>query len=222
MTKKNRLADILEDLDEVDDAIIEDRVAHTTSAPPGEGFSLDRVSLCAMDEIDKKLESLVGKEEYQSVLMPPSNISFDSLQLFSLTHDLNTHINEIGEKALQEAKEHRDQQRRLADIEKELISLSTAAQLEMESPSLTGQQLHALLDQCRHTMSRAALETDSLSQSNSPRDVIISTQPCLDDAVLKSLLDQARAEGIVSRSERTSTQPDDNSSAVRQSGESYP
>jgi len=33
--EKNRLADILEDLDEVDDAIIEDRVAHTTSAPPG-------------------------------------------------------------------------------------------------------------------------------------------------------------------------------------------
>ena len=41
------------------------------------------------------------------------------------------HITEIGERALQETREYREQQRRLADIEQELANLSTAVQSEV-------------------------------------------------------------------------------------------
>ena len=43
----------------------------------------------------------------------------------------NDHITEIGERALQETREYREQQRRLADIEQELANLSTAVQSEV-------------------------------------------------------------------------------------------
>ena len=45
------------------------------------------------------------------------------------------------------------------------------------------------------------------SVQSTARESVVSTQPQLDQSVLKSLLDQARAEGIVSRSEATSNQP---------------
>ena len=47
--------------------------------------------------------------------------------------------------------------------------------LQIESPRLTDQQLHVLLDQCNKMMSRATAETDSLSQQNSPRFVYLKT-----------------------------------------------
>ena len=55
------------------------------------------------------------------------------LQLFSRTHNQGNgaDITEIGERALQETREYRDQQKRLADIEKELANLSTAVQSEV-------------------------------------------------------------------------------------------
>ncbi|XP_067943111.1 fibrous sheath-interacting protein 1-like [Watersipora subatra] len=218
--EKKRLADILENLDEVDDTTLEQGMTTSElSVHPGEGFALDSRSQHVMKEIDMKLEGLMGAEEYSSIVAP-SQVTYDSLQLFSRTHNqgMDSDIAEIGERALQETKEYRGQQKRLADIERELENLSTAVQSEIESPMLSDHQLHVLLDQCNKMMSRATIETDSLSQANSPRSAHSSTReasmvikPHLDESVLKSLLDQARSEGIVSRNETVNQNPDEDS-----------
>ena len=52
------------------------------SVSVGDGFSLDSNSQNAMSKIDRKLEGLMGAEEYRSIMAAPSRVTYESVSSF--------------------------------------------------------------------------------------------------------------------------------------------
>ena len=51
----------------------------TCSCTVGEGFALDNASQHTMNEIDRKLEGLMGSDEYASIMAAPSHLTYESV-----------------------------------------------------------------------------------------------------------------------------------------------
>ncbi|CAH1792355.1 unnamed protein product [Owenia fusiformis] len=208
--EKKHLEELLTDIDalpdlpeEVDNSTI-DSNPFAVTVHPGEGYMPEETDIRRLTSIDSRLKELLPPEDFEQINSTPRSTNSQQSHLFTRT-DLRSsqEVEKLGERALQEGKDNRDIKQRLNDIELELQNLTSAVELEIESPALSEVQLQDLLDQCSRTMSRVTIETNSLVQSPrsqaSSRSSIYENPPKLPEATLQALLADARASLGTSR-----------------------
>ncbi|XP_078000216.1 uncharacterized protein LOC144452885 [Glandiceps talaboti] len=176
---------------------------------PGLGFRPDDLEQKAMDEIDLRLQALLPRDDFESICSSSRTSYLDKseLQFTRKEYQESMDLMLLGEKALRDTKEMRDQQSRLKEIEDELTHLQLRVESEIEYPSLSNIQLEDLLDQCSRVSSRATEETNAIansprspSQNSSIQSIPENHPPKLPDDVLRRLLEDARQELQISSS----------------------
>lgn len=204
--EKKRLEDLLVDLDRVPEAFPEQPVAIERPPNPyqivltsGEGFRPTPLEMQRLDAIDTRLKALMPAEDFQAIASPRSSqhtfSDYDLSSNASRTEQLLQDVDRLGEEALKEPKEYRHLDERLKEIEEELQKLTSVVEFEIESPSMSSQQLEDLLSMCSRTMSRATAETESIAgdlpSGSGPRMTDVSQNP-LPRSVIDQLLSGSR------------------------------
>ncbi|XP_074657866.1 uncharacterized protein LOC141910892 [Tubulanus polymorphus] len=196
--EKNRLEDLLKDVDRIEDIPEEhtDRDAMLDIAlPPGIGFRPEINEEHHLKDIDNRLKALLPPEEF-SVYAAQVTVNPLNHCLFTRTDVRNVDIDELGEQALKETKEQREMRIRLEQIEADLAELSQHKDLVVETPKLSDETLNSLLDECCRSLSRTTVNTSELNtaRSSSSRISMLENPPKLPPDILEDLLAEARAE----------------------------
>ncbi|XP_064602273.1 fibrous sheath-interacting protein 1-like [Liolophura sinensis] len=203
--EKKRISDLLGDLDEIPD-IPEpdfDQTLNTAwvsenpfqiSLQTGEGYLPEPEDKSVLERIDSQLRMLLPEEEFTA--MCSSQYTFDRQRLLSTRATVlsgsELEFDRLGEKALQEKRDERDLQTRLRRIEEELSRLKHPNEdIELDTPSLTDDTLHDLIDQCVRSLSRTTLSTVREGQ-DTPQSDLLENPPRLEEHVLQRLLSEAR------------------------------
>ncbi|XP_002730798.2 uncharacterized protein LOC100375256 [Saccoglossus kowalevskii] len=224
--EKKRLEDLLADVEMLkeddDDNENADVNPFQLKVAPGFGFQPDQNDAKTLQDIDARLQTLLPKEDFESICSTPGRTESEYSEYKFSQHEYhgNMDLMLLGERALKETKEMRDQQSRLKEIEDELTNLQLKVESEMEFPHLSNVQLHELLEQCSRASSRATIETDAMA--NSPRSPaqnsvssIYESPPKLADDVLRQLLEDARNELKIARcNSRLSTVREEDGSSM--------
>ncbi|XP_070578730.1 dentin sialophosphoprotein-like isoform X2 [Ptychodera flava] len=210
--EKKRLEELLGDVE----MLKEDNEENANFNPfalqitPGLGFRPDEQEQKELNDIDARLQALLPREDFESICSTPRRANFENSE-FSFSqkeYAESLDLMQLGERALRDTKETRDQQTRLKEIEDELTHLQLRVESEMEYPRLTDQQLQDLLDLCSQASSRATQETNAIalsprspSQASSPASSSVPVNsPKLPDDILRKLLSDARQELQISSS----------------------
>ncbi|NXI64971.1 FSIP1 protein, partial [Anseranas semipalmata] len=141
---RKRLSELLKDTEdgsELQD--LEDDVSGWLA--PGEGYTPEPMEFHHLKEIDLKLQILLSDGDFSAISSscskPPSQIYQESLVY------ANRNLEAVpGEKVLRDNKEHRDQQNRLKEIDRQLKSLQR--NFTEEKMGLSEEQLKTLLEEC--------------------------------------------------------------------------
>ncbi|XP_053451514.1 fibrous sheath-interacting protein 1 [Nycticebus coucang] len=153
-SEKERLAELLKDLDERGSELSSSEGDPSGWLVPGEGYTLAVAQHEQLAEINSKLQELAEASPTISSFSPRLENQID--QESELDNERNVEITP-GEKVLRTTKEQRDQQNRLREIDEKL---RTMKENMLDSTSLLSEeQLRCLLDECTFKQkSRLSLE----------------------------------------------------------------
>ncbi|XP_031134304.1 fibrous sheath-interacting protein 1 isoform X2 [Sander lucioperca] len=160
--EKERLADLLREVDEEDGARGADSEEDmwAVSVLTGQGYSPEPSDLEQLIDIDSKICLLLPAEELLSVQSSFTNLSMSQGRGSEVGWKCDGDP-QPGEQVLLDIKERRGQERRLREIQQQLEILGQGQEMTNESPDFTEEQLLSLLDGCELTESRTLdLETN--------------------------------------------------------------
>ncbi|CAM4570041.1 unnamed protein product [Lepidochelys olivacea] len=201
--EKKRLVELLKDIEDNGSELqgIEEDV--TGWLIPGEGYTPEPMEYHHLNEIDAKLQVVLSNGDFcashSSCSKVPSQIYQESLAY------ANRSLEAVpGEKVLQDAREQREQQNRLKEINQQLKNLD--GNLPEEVPCLSEGQLVTLLEECMQfprTTSNVTMPElqESLSDGISPFCYTTQDSTLLSRSTLSKLLDEARSVGMLSAQE---------------------
>ncbi|CAK8692570.1 uncharacterized protein LOC143462248 isoform X2 [Clavelina lepadiformis] len=158
--EKQRLNELLKDIDEVDPDAPEEGDAFTKLAalPSGEGYTPEPEEMKKLEDIDDQLQTLVSPTVYRSI----SSTS----HIFNHMHSRSSEIMDIGRKiAKSSVVETSSPTQRMQDIEDRLAKLDSKWQNEFDEngPHLSDYQLHRLLEECSRCTSPNSMTTSRFS-----------------------------------------------------------
>ncbi|XP_048709079.2 fibrous sheath-interacting protein 1 isoform X2 [Caretta caretta] len=223
--EKKRLVELLKDIEDNGSELqgIEEDV--TGWLIPGEGYTPEPMEYHHLNEIDAKLQVVLSNGDFcashSSCSKVPSQIYQESLAY------ANRSLEAVpGEKVLQDAREQREQQNRLKEINQQLKNLDGnlnflqfvhifpevwCTELDVvfqpeEVPCLSEGQLVTLLEECMQfprTTSNVTMPElqESLSDGISPFCYTTQDSTLLSRSTLSKLLDEARSVGMLSAQE---------------------
>ncbi|XP_073204918.1 fibrous sheath-interacting protein 1 isoform X1 [Lepidochelys kempii] len=201
--EKKRLVELLKDIEDNGSELqgIEEDV--TGWLIPGEGYTPEPMEYHHLNEIDAKLQVVLSNGDFcashSSCSKVPSQIYQESLAY------ANRSLEAVpGEKVLQDAREQREQQNRLKEVNQQLKNLD--GNLPEEVPCLSEGQLVTLLEECMQfprTTSNVTMPElqESLSDGISPFCYTTQDSTLLSRSTLSKLLDEARSVGMLSAQE---------------------
>ncbi|XP_064622384.1 fibrous sheath-interacting protein 1-like [Lineus longissimus] len=215
--EKNRLEDILKTMDM--ETIAEeqsDENPFQLAVPPGEGYTPAPDDQKALEDIDKRLKSLMAPEEFEALKSPRGTTSFQHCLFTRTDMRSSVDVDKLGEQVLKETKEERDMRIRMEQIEKDLASLSIHADLEFSTPALSEDQLEMLLGQYARSVASSASQLDTISENGeiiTERSVqsvdIYENPPTLPENVLQQLLSEAREQLMFDEHAHTPNTPNE-------------
>ncbi|XP_021565975.1 fibrous sheath-interacting protein 1 [Carlito syrichta] len=142
-SEKKRLVELLEDLDDRDSGLFSSEGNQCGWLVPGEGYTLAVTQHQQLAEIDVKLQELSAASPTISRFSPSLESENDQEPAFDDERNMEV---TPGEKVLRNAKEQRDQQNRLREIDEKLRKMKEDV---LDSTSfLSEEQLKYLLDKC--------------------------------------------------------------------------
>ncbi|XP_005316446.2 fibrous sheath-interacting protein 1 isoform X2 [Ictidomys tridecemlineatus] len=185
--EKQRLAELLKDLDDRDSGLSSSEGDQSGWLVPGEGYTFAATQHQQLAEIDTKLQELAAVR----LIIPSFSPRLENQN--DQEHDLhdkkNTEITP-GETVLQKNKEERDQQNRLREIDEKLRKIKENV---LDSTSLLSEeQLRCLLDEC--TFKQKSIMRLSSDRENEDIEDITSEFPKLSRSILSKLLNRSEAE----------------------------
>ncbi|XP_029316644.1 LOW QUALITY PROTEIN: fibrous sheath-interacting protein 1 [Cottoperca gobio] len=154
--ENERLAELLREVDKEEDdsagGADSEEDLWDVSVLTGQGYTPVPSDLLQLINIDSKMRLLLPVEECVSVQSSCTNLTMyqgrGSVVGWKCDGD-----QQPGEKALQDIKERRGQERRLQEIQQQLEILGQGQEMTNESPDITEEQLLGLLDECELTES---------------------------------------------------------------------
>ncbi|ESO87693.1 hypothetical protein LOTGIDRAFT_234939 [Lottia gigantea] len=202
--ERKRVADLLTDIETLPEEVdLDDSSIIMTEENPYQitvhcgDFLQSNIELRSLANIDSQLKHILPSDEYDSLVYTPVTQSrlFTRVDVKSSVLDFEKY----GERSLIETKEQREMKEKLKHIEDELAAFHNPREMKLESPSLTGDQLNKLLDQCVRSMSRSSCVTDNYtlpdttpqSEQTTSRSSIYDNPPVLSHDVLQKLLSEA-------------------------------
>ncbi|KAM5178629.1 fibrous sheath-interacting protein 1 [Callospermophilus lateralis] len=185
--EKQRLAELLKDLDDRDSGLSSSEGDQSGWLVPGEGYTFAVTQHQQLAEIDTKLQELAAVRPIIPSFSPRLENQND--QEHDLHHEKNTEITP-GETVLQKNKEERDQQNRLREIDEKLRKIKENV---LDSTSLLSEeQLRCLLDEC--TFKQKSIMRLSSDRENEDIEDVTSEFPKLSRSILSKLLNRSEAE----------------------------
>nr|XP_040130586.1 fibrous sheath-interacting protein 1 isoform X1 [Ictidomys tridecemlineatus] len=185
--EKQRLAELLKDLDDRDSGLSSSEGDQSGWLVPGEGYTFAATQHQQLAEIDTKLQELAAVRPIIPSFSPRLENQND--QEHDLHDKKNTEITP-GETVLQKNKEERDQQNRLREIDEKLRKIKENV---LDSTSLLSEeQLRCLLDEC--TFKQKSIMRLSSDRENEDIEDITSEFPKLSRSILSKLLNRSEAE----------------------------
>ncbi|KAK5916641.1 hypothetical protein CgunFtcFv8_011606 [Champsocephalus gunnari] len=138
------------------------------SVPTGQGYIPEPSDLEQLIDIDSKMRLLLPVEEFASMNSSYRNLTMSQGRGSEVAWKCDGDP-QPGEKALQDIKERRGQERRLQEIQQQLEILGQGQHMTNESPDLIEEQLLSLLDECELTDSWTQdLETQTICMFQYP------------------------------------------------------
>nr|XP_026249195.1 fibrous sheath-interacting protein 1 [Urocitellus parryii] len=185
--EKQRLAELLKDLDDRDSGLSSSEGDQSGWLVPGEGYTFAATQHQQLAEIDTKLQELAAVRPIIPSFSPRLENQND--QEHDLHDKKNTEITP-GETVLQKNKEERDQQNRLREIDEKLRKIKENV---LDSTSLLSEeQLRCLLDEC--TFKQQSIMRLSSDRENEDIEDVTSEFPKLSRSILSKLLNRSEAE----------------------------
>ncbi|KAK6183572.1 hypothetical protein SNE40_011027 [Patella caerulea] len=203
--EKKRVSGLLDDLESLPDVpddismFMAEENPFQIAVRPGEGFLPDNIELRSLANIDSQLKHIMPSDDYESLMSFPNNNSSQHKLFTRVGVKSVLDFEKYGDRALVETKEQREMKEKLKKIEEELASFSNPREMQFETPSLSGDQLNNLLEDCARSMSRTSCmtENDSLPETtprsvqSSSRSSLYDNPPVLPHDVLQKLLAEA-------------------------------
>uniref|UniRef100_A0A8C6EYE6 Fibrous sheath-interacting protein 1 n=1 Tax=Marmota marmota marmota TaxID=9994 RepID=A0A8C6EYE6_MARMA len=184
--EKQRLAELLKDLDDGDSGLSSSEGDQSGWLVPGEGYTFAATQHQQLAEIHTKLQELAAVRPIIPSFSPRLENQND--QEHDLHDEKNTEITP-GERVLQKNKEERDQQNRLREIDEKLRKIKE----NLDSTSLLSEeQLRCLLDEC--TFKQKSIMRLSSDRENEDIEDVTSEFPKLSRSILSKLLNRSEAE----------------------------
>ncbi|XP_058440659.1 fibrous sheath-interacting protein 1 isoform X2 [Marmota monax] len=215
--EKQRLAELLKDLDDGDSGLSSSEGDQSGWLVPGEGYTFAATQHQQLAEIHTKLQELAAVRPIIPSFSPRLENQND--QEHDLHDEKNTEITP-GERVLQKNKEERDQQNRLREIDEKLrkikenvadLAMTSVAAASEESKMmyfglgvswepkefdstslLSEEQLRCLLDEC--TFKQKSIMRLSSDRENEDIEDVTSEFPKLSRSILSKLLNRSEAE----------------------------
>ncbi|KAI6057287.1 fibrous sheath-interacting protein 1 isoform X4 [Marmota monax] len=185
--EKQRLAELLKDLDDGDSGLSSSEGDQSGWLVPGEGYTFAATQHQQLAEIHTKLQELAAVRPIIPSFSPRLENQND--QEHDLHDEKNTEITP-GERVLQKNKEERDQQNRLREIDEKLRKIKENV---LDSTSLLSEeQLRCLLDEC--TFKQKSIMRLSSDRENEDIEDVTSEFPKLSRSILSKLLNRSEAE----------------------------
>ncbi|XP_014372857.1 fibrous sheath-interacting protein 1 isoform X2 [Alligator sinensis] len=142
--EKKRLIELLKDTEDGNE--LQDTEEDTSGwLVAGEGYTPEPMEFHHLNEIDAKLQIIVSNGDFSAIHSSCSKVPSQIYQE-SLAYTNRNLEAAPGEKVLRDAKEQRDQQIRLKEIDQQLKNL--LGNLPEELPCLSEEQLKTLLEEC--------------------------------------------------------------------------
>ncbi|XP_071464181.1 fibrous sheath-interacting protein 1 [Marmota flaviventris] len=185
--EKQRLAELLKDLDDGDSGLSSSEGDQSGWLVPGEGYTFAATQHQQLAEIHTKLQELAAVRPIIPSFSPRLENQND--QEHDLHDEKDTEITP-GERVLQKNKEERDQQNRLREIDEKLRKIKENV---LDSTSLLSEeQLRCLLDEC--TFKQKSIMRLSSDRENEDIEDVTSEFPKLSRSILSKLLNRSEAE----------------------------